>query len=76
MDVHDGNCTTDAVLEETRRIKDTLAASMDYDITRILEASRRKQYSGGRNISPVPPLPPLPPPAHHSDHNPPAPSIQ
>lgn len=45
--------TTDAVLEETRRIKDTLAASMNYDIPRIIDAARRRQR-GTTHPAPAP----------------------
>ena len=42
--------TTDEVLQETRRIKETLAASMDFDVDRILEDARQKQKKSGRNV--------------------------
>ena len=42
--------TEDEVLRETRRIKEALAASMDFDIDRILEDARQKQRESGRRI--------------------------
>lgn len=42
--------TTDEVLEEVRRIKDALAKAMDYDIRRIVEDARHRQYESGRQI--------------------------
>jgi hypothetical protein len=42
--------TTDEVIQETRRIKETLAASMDFDIDRILDDARRKQKECGRKL--------------------------
>jgi len=42
--------TTDEILRETRRIKETLAASMDFDVDRILEDARRNQNESGRKI--------------------------
>jgi hypothetical protein len=46
--------TTDEVVQETRRIKEALAASMDFDIDRILEDARQKQQESGRKILPPP----------------------
>ena len=48
--------TTDAVIQETRRIKEALAKSMDFDIDRILEDGRQEQNESGRKV--------LPPPGH------------
>jgi hypothetical protein len=42
--------TTDRVIEETRRIKEELAASFDYDIDRILEDARKRQDKSGRIV--------------------------
>ena len=42
--------TMDEVVEETRRIKEVLAQSMDFDIDRILEDARRKQKESGRKV--------------------------
>ena len=42
--------TTDEVVQETRRIKEILAESMDFDIDRILEDARQKQKESGRKI--------------------------
>ena len=42
--------TTDLVIEETRRIKEVLAASMDFDLDRILQDARNKQNHSGRKI--------------------------
>ena len=47
--------TMDEVVEETRRIKEVLAQSMDFDIDRILEDARRKQKESGRKILCFPP---------------------
>jgi hypothetical protein len=46
--------TADEVIQETRRIKEALAASMNFDIDRILEEARRKQKESGRQILPPP----------------------
>ena len=43
--------TKDEVLHETRRIKESLAESMAFDIDRVLEDARRKQKESGRNNS-------------------------
>jgi hypothetical protein len=42
--------TTDEVIQETRNIKEALAASMDFDIDRILDDARRKQKESGRKV--------------------------
>jgi len=42
--------TTDEVVQETRRIKEVLAESMDFDIDRILEDARQKQKESGRKV--------------------------
>ena len=42
--------TTDEVVQETRRIKEVLAKSMDFDIDRILEDARQKQKASGRKV--------------------------
>jgi hypothetical protein len=42
--------TTDEVVQETRRIKQILAESMDFDIDRILEDARQKQKESGRKV--------------------------
>ena len=44
------NETTDEVIQETRRIKEALAESMDWDIHRILDDARRKQQQSGRTV--------------------------
>lgn len=48
--------TTDEVIQETRRIKEVLAQSLDFDIDRILEDARRKQKESGRNVLSPPAL--------------------
>ena len=35
--------TTDEIIQETRRIKEALAKSMDFDLDRILEDARQRQ---------------------------------
>jgi hypothetical protein len=40
----------DEVLQETRRIKEALAKSMDFDVDRIIEEARRKQNESGRQV--------------------------
>ena len=50
--------TTDEVLQETRRIKEALAKSMDFDLDRILKDARRRQRKSGRIIL-SPPVQPL-----------------
>jgi hypothetical protein len=42
--------TTDEIVHETRRIKEVLAASLNFDIDRILEDARRKQKESDRKI--------------------------
>ena len=42
--------TRDEVLRETRRIKETLAESMDFDIARMLNDARKRQSDGDRTI--------------------------
>lgn len=49
--------TRDEVIHETRRIKEVLAESLDFDIDRILEDARRKQKESGRKV--------LSPPVRH-----------
>lgn len=46
--------TTDEVLQETRKIKETLAASMDFDVDLILEDARQKQKKSGREVLSLP----------------------
>ena len=42
--------TTDEVIRETRRIKVALAASMGFDIDRILHDAKEKQKKTGRKV--------------------------
>lgn len=42
--------TTDEVIRETRRIKESLAQAMDFDIDRILEEARKKERQSERKI--------------------------
>lgn len=42
--------TADEVIQETRRIKEVLAQSVDFDIDRILEEARRNQQKGRRKV--------------------------
>ncbi len=42
--------TTDEIIQETRRIKEALAKSMDFDIDRILKDARLRQKKSGRKI--------------------------
>jgi|GEM_PF-3546941 hypothetical protein len=44
--------TTDEIIQETRRIKEALAKSMDFDIDRILEDARQKQKGAGEFFLP------------------------
>lgn len=46
--------TTDEVIQEMRKIKETLAESMDFDIDRILQDARNKQRDSKRKIIPPP----------------------
>ena len=46
----DGKETTDEIIQETRRIKEALAKSMDFDLDRILEDARQKQEKSGRVV--------------------------
>lgn len=51
--------TTDEIILETRRIKEALAESMDFDLDRILEDARQKQKKSGRIVL-SPPVQPIP----------------
>ena len=42
--------TTDEIIQETRRIKEALAKSMDFDLDRILEDARQRQGKSGRIV--------------------------
>ncbi len=42
--------TVDEVIRETRRIKASLAESMNFDIDLILRDARRKQRQSGRKV--------------------------
>ena len=42
--------TTDEVIREVRRIKEALAASVDFDVGRVLENARQKQHERGRTV--------------------------
>ena len=46
--------TTDEIVQETRRIKEDLARSMDFDIDRILKDARQKQKKSDRKVLPPP----------------------
>ena len=50
---------TDAIILETRRIKEALAESMDFDLDRILKDARQKQKKNGRVVL-SPPVQPIP----------------
>jgi hypothetical protein len=56
MSQNDERETCDEILQETRRIKEALAASAGFDIDRILEEARRNQEGCGRDV--------LSPPTH------------
>ena len=51
--------TTDEIILETRRIKEALAESMDFDLDRILKDARKKEKKSDRVVlsSPVQPIP-------------------
>lgn len=51
--------TTDEILLETRRIKEALAESMDFNLDRILKDAREKQGKSGRIVL-SPPVQPIP----------------
>ena len=42
--------TTDEIIQETRRIKEALAKSMDFDLDSILEDARQRQEKSGRIV--------------------------
>ena len=44
------NETTDEIIQETRRVKEALARSMDFDLDRILSDARLRQGKSGRDI--------------------------
>lgn len=46
--------TSDEVIQETRRIKEALAESVDFDIDRILEDARQRQKQSDREVLPPP----------------------
>ena len=46
--------TTDEIVQETRRVKEALARSMDFDIDRILKDARQKQKKSDRKVLPPP----------------------
>ena len=50
--------TTDEIIQETRRIKEALAKSMDFDLDRILEDARQRQEKSGRAVL-SPPVQPI-----------------
>ena len=50
--------TTDEIIQETRRIKEALAKSMDFDLDRILEDARQRQRKSGRVVL-APPVRPI-----------------
>ena len=50
--------TTDEIVLETRRIKEALARSMDFDLDRILKDARQRQEKSGRIVL-SPPVQPL-----------------
>ena len=50
--------TTDEIIQETRRIKEALTKSMDFDLDRILEDARQKQEKSGRVVL-SPPVQPI-----------------
>ena len=49
---------TDEIIRETKRVKETLAKSMDFDIDRILKDAREKQGKSDRAVL-SPPVPPI-----------------
>lgn len=59
MQPMNGKETTDEIILETRRIKEALAESMDFDLDRILEDAREKQKKSGRVVL-SPPVQPIP----------------
>jgi hypothetical protein len=42
--------TRDEIVQEVRRIKETLAESKDFDIDRIVNDARQKQQESGRMV--------------------------
>ena len=50
--------TTDEIIQETRKIKEALAKSMDFDLDRILKDARQKQGKSGRAVL-SPPVRPI-----------------
>jgi hypothetical protein len=46
--------SSDEIIQEVRRIKETLAKSMNHDVRRILGDGRRKQKENGRTVVPPP----------------------
>lgn len=50
IDIH----SEDEVIQEVRRIKESLAGSMDFDVERIIADARERQAQGGRTVLPPP----------------------
>jgi hypothetical protein len=46
--------TKDEIVLETRKIKEALARSEDFDVDRIIKIAKRKQGESGRKIIPPP----------------------
>jgi hypothetical protein len=42
--------TRDEVVQEVRRIKDTLAGALDFDIDRIVKDARKRQETSNRTV--------------------------
>ena len=58
MELMNDKETTDEIILETRRIKEALAESMDFDLDRILKDAREKQKKSGRVVL-SPPVQPV-----------------
>lgn len=56
--------TADEIIQETRRIKESLARSMDFDLDRILKDARQRQEKSDRIVL----SPPAQPRLEESDH--------
>ncbi len=40
----------DPIIEEIRKVREEIAAEFDYDIRRIMEHSRRHQFTSGHDV--------------------------
>jgi hypothetical protein len=49
----------DPVIDELRKVRDTLAKECDYDIEKMVEAAKERQEASGRKVVTLPPRMPI-----------------